>query len=227
MNTADNEFRTSLDVFPSYKGGRTCLYGGYVHEFAPEHPLCNRWGWVAQHRLVGEGIAGRPLLQHKDPSIRECVHHRDECRTNNDPSNLQVMTFSEHRSHHTRKRNEEFYAPKRPTAEQVAAALQGRSIKDAATLLGAHHQSLRNWYPELVAPRKRRSPTKLSNPHPDKLRILRAAAADPKIGLREAARLAGVSQKTVQNLCALHGWEWITKSKKGEVKRFYRGVPRD
>ena len=41
-----------LDVFPSYKGGRTCVYGGYVWEFRPGHHLQNDWGWVAQHRLV-------------------------------------------------------------------------------------------------------------------------------------------------------------------------------
>ncbi|MHC5826571.1 MAG: hypothetical protein ACYT04_64580, partial [Nostoc sp.] len=48
-------------VFPSYKGGHTTTYGGYVWEICPGHRLSNHWGFVAQHRLVAEDLLGRPL----------------------------------------------------------------------------------------------------------------------------------------------------------------------
>lgn len=43
-----------------------------------------------QHVVVMEVLIGRPLAPH------ECVHHKDENRSNNDPSNLELLTRSEH-----------------------------------------------------------------------------------------------------------------------------------
>lgn len=52
-----------------------------------------------EHRVVAEQILGRPLLP------GEIVHHRDHDKTNNDPSNLEVMTQSDHiRLHGPRRR---------------------------------------------------------------------------------------------------------------------------
>ena len=42
------------------------------------------------HRVVSEQVLGRKLLPN------EIVHHRDGDKWNNDPSNLVVMTQSEH-----------------------------------------------------------------------------------------------------------------------------------
>ena len=215
----------SYNEHPSYKGGYTVLHGGYVYEFAPDHPRRNMWGWVAQHRLIGEEIAGRPLVQHSDPRIRECVHHRDENRLNNDPSNLQVMTFSAHRRHHMKKRNEEYHEPRRPTRQQVQDALAGRSILDAATHLGVVHQSLRNWYPDILAPRKRKSPVRMDAPTEDEIEIVRRYAADPDAGLRECKAEAHMSYRTIGRLCEKLGIEWVKKTKKGEMKKTYRGRP--
>jgi hypothetical protein len=59
-----------------------------------------------QHVVVMEEIIGRPLLPN------ECVHHKDENRSNNSPENLELMTRAEHARHHAlenhvyRKRNE-------------------------------------------------------------------------------------------------------------------------
>lgn len=50
-----------------------------------------------QHVLVVEKIIGRRLM------ANECVHHKDEDKTNNDPSNLQLMTKSDHASHHAKE----------------------------------------------------------------------------------------------------------------------------
>lgn len=45
---------------------------------------------VKQHRFVMEGLLGRPLKSWED------VHHKDGCKHNNEPSNLQVISHGEH-----------------------------------------------------------------------------------------------------------------------------------
>lgn len=49
---------------------------------------------VKEHRIVAESIIGRPLTSD------EVVHHIDRNRQNNHPSNLRVMTQSEHMALH-------------------------------------------------------------------------------------------------------------------------------
>ena len=59
-----------------------------------------------QHVVIAEQQIGRPIKKN------EAVHHKDGNRGNNNASNLQVMTRSEHASHHAtenlknRKRND-------------------------------------------------------------------------------------------------------------------------
>ena len=50
-----------------------------------------------EHRLVAKAIVGRELLPD------EVVHHIDGNPKNNNPSNLKVMTRSEHMSYHMRE----------------------------------------------------------------------------------------------------------------------------
>lgn len=45
---------------------------------------------VKQHRWIMEGILGRPLEKWED------VHHKDGNKTNNSPSNLQLMSHGQH-----------------------------------------------------------------------------------------------------------------------------------
>lgn len=169
---------------------------------------------------------GRPLVQSDDPSLRECVHHKDEDRTNNDSSNLEVLTFSAHRSHHTRTRNEREFEPRRPSAEAVAEALRLHpTILAAAESLGMCHQTLRKHFPELLTPYKRRSPTKPHEPSSEQLAAIRAAAADPMVGEREAGRLVGLSPKTLRKVCDAFGIQWVRKSKAGMMKRTHGGKP--
>lgn len=49
-----------------------------------------------EHVLVAERILGRKLMHSDDPEADEIVHHIDLCKTNNDPSNLMVMTRATH-----------------------------------------------------------------------------------------------------------------------------------
>lgn len=50
-----------------------------------------------QHRVVMEKVLGRKLTS------KEIVHHKDENKHNNPPSNLEVMTQAEHAKYHFRK----------------------------------------------------------------------------------------------------------------------------
>ena len=51
-----------------------------------------------KHRIVAEEMLGRPLLP------EEVVHHIDHDKTNNDPSNLQIMTRADHARLHMLER---------------------------------------------------------------------------------------------------------------------------
>lgn len=72
---------------PNWTGGRQ-IQNGYV--------FLNVGGGrrVQEHRIIAEQKIGRKLL----PS--EVVHHIDGDKTNNDPSNLVVLTRAEHRALH-------------------------------------------------------------------------------------------------------------------------------
>jgi transposase-like protein len=212
-----------LNEFPTYKGGDTCVYGGYVWEFLPGHRLQNHWGWVAQHRLIGEDIAGRPLVQSADPEVRECVHHRDENRLNNDPSNLEVLTFSEHRSHHSRSRAERRQS--QISEEAVREALTGGNIKRAAKTLGIDYQTMRNRWPHLLAPYQRKSPLLFERLTPEQIEAIRRYAADPEKSMEDCALEVIGSYKTIASACKRLGIEWVRRSKQGEVKWTYRGQP--
>lgn len=191
-------------VFPSYKGGATTTYGGYVWEFVGPHPLANKWGFVAQHRLVGADLVERPLRK------GEVVHHRDNCRSNNDPTNLEVMTQAAHRAHHYAELADLLRIPVDAVALKDALAKTG-SVKGAARILGIGHTVLRRQYPELCAPHQRQSPTKIDDPR-DMDRI-RAFADDPDMGYREAAASLRMSAITIQRICKRQGWVWQKKSR--------------
>lgn len=75
---------------PSWKGGRRLRSDGYIAIWTAN-------GERLEHQVVMEGILGRPL----QPG--EIVHHRDECKSNNEPNNLMLMTQSEHIREHLPK----------------------------------------------------------------------------------------------------------------------------
>lgn len=75
------------------RGVQRIMPSGYAHLYEPEHPAASANGYVAVHRKVAYDAG---LLV--DPSNH--VHHRDGDKLNNELSNLEVLTASEHRRRH-------------------------------------------------------------------------------------------------------------------------------
>lgn len=81
-----------LDEHPNWSGGEYIDVKGY------RWVLCDDGSYVAEHRLVMEQKLGRRLKQD------EHVHHRNENKLDNRPSNLEVINSSEHAVYHNKKR---------------------------------------------------------------------------------------------------------------------------
>lgn len=98
-----------------WRGGVSMRHDGYRYALARWHPYASPSGYVLEHRLVME----RWLLQN-DPASRFLtytdghlvlspkfeVHHKDENRVNNDISNLECLTPSEHKALHNKRKRE-------------------------------------------------------------------------------------------------------------------------
>ena len=74
---------------------RSMTTDGYVRLHLPDHPLAGRDGWVLEHRAVA---FEHGLLT--GPTDRRHVHHRDETKTNNVVTNLEVLTPRRHANIH-------------------------------------------------------------------------------------------------------------------------------
>lgn len=164
-------------------------------EYSPDHPRASSAGRVFQHRLVMECVLGRLL----EPG--EQVHHKDHNRTNNDPSNLELVDPSAHATHHNDHRQ---YAGDRLTEQQVREALDGRTMIEAAEVLGVNQSTIRRNFDHLRP--KRRSPGEPLDP--ETLRLLAECAADPDVSLKEAGRRLGHSSQWVQKEKDRAGLEW-------------------
>lgn len=72
------------------------IISGYRYIYVPEHPksIGTRELYVAEHRLVMESIIGRYLTD------KEIVHHKNGDTLDNSPSNLEMMTTSDHAKLH-------------------------------------------------------------------------------------------------------------------------------
>lgn len=68
---------------------------GYYMYYLPNHHLANKTGTVYEHMLVAEAMLGREL------KAGEEVHHKDENRKNNSPTNLMVFkSNADHTAYH-------------------------------------------------------------------------------------------------------------------------------
>lgn len=183
---------------PSCRGGAAALnQQGYVLEYCPDHPRVNG-STVLQHRLVMECTLGRLLEPY------EVVHHLNGDRTDNRASNLQVLDARLHGLEHAEESRARQQAPLSPS--RVRRALRGRSTKEAAAALGVHHQTLRNRFDDLL--QKRRGP---GGEFPaDFVEKARAAAADPRTGVRAASQSLNVAVATLRACCRIHEIPWTS-----------------
>lgn len=195
------------EVLTPYTGGHTAILDGYIYELCPHHPSASKWGFVAQHRLVVERNQGWFLPSYLD------VHHIDEIKTNNSLENLHVCTRSEHRKLHLQ--TGPHHSQKHLTEDGVREALQKfGSVKPAAAFLGVDHQTLRNRFPELLAPYLRRSPTHIDNP--EAIELVRMYGPDKRYGYKEIAEMTGMSAQTVDRICRKHKIPWNKKAMRKE-----------
>ena len=87
---------------PNWRGGRKITSSGYVLLYCPIAVGANPTGYILEHRLVLQGVLGRPM------KTTEAVHHKDGNRANNHPENLKVMLRGNHAALHltcTEERN--------------------------------------------------------------------------------------------------------------------------
>lgn len=92
-----------------WKGG-VVRHKGYVMIFRPDHPRASSSGYVNRSWLVAEAMLGRPLR------AGEIVHHKNQDRGDDRPSNLEVL---ESQSAHIRHHNIGSRRPRKLTVEQV------------------------------------------------------------------------------------------------------------
>lgn len=157
---------------------------GYLAEFEPDHPSSTRFGLVFQHRLVAEHVLGRFLTR------QECVHHENEVKTNNDPSNLWVFpSTSAHQRHH--KRSSPRYSQELATRLLPLAADERVSFLEASRALGVSKPVLKylldaNGIPWVDA----------QSSHLAETQVREALAGR---STKEAARLLGVNHQTLRN----------------------------
>jgi len=72
--------------------------GKYLYAVVPEHPRANEHGYVLAHRVVLENKIQRMLEPYED------VHHKNENKHDNRPSNLEIKTRGEHQRYHMKIR---------------------------------------------------------------------------------------------------------------------------
>ena len=77
---------------------------GYQYVYTMDKSLSKN-GWVSEHRLIAEWVAGRKL----EPN--EVVHHVNFVKHDNRPENLRIMDDADHRRYHTEILNGKKWAP--------------------------------------------------------------------------------------------------------------------
>jgi len=97
------------------------------------------------HRLIMEEHLGRPLESHEE------VHHKDENKRHNEPSNFELTSKSEHSKHHapekfpydaTGSRNSQSKLTEEMVREIILKVNEERDIQPVADEYGVHYVSI-------------------------------------------------------------------------------------
>jgi len=78
----NNFYKKTGKFHPTWEGGKKHRPDGYIRVLNPQHPYCEKDGYILEHRLIMEKHLGR-YLKHE-----EVVHHKDRNPSNNKYSNL-------------------------------------------------------------------------------------------------------------------------------------------
>ena len=194
-----------------YTGGNIVTYGHYVYELCPKHPMANPWGYVPQHRLIVERALGRFLQS------SELIHHKNGNKTDNRLDNLQVVSRAEHQAIHQQLKRLKSHDNMQYSV--VKELLENHGIKYTAKHFGVVVETLRRHFPELTKNYVRRSPTQIDDPAA--IETVKLYAPDNRFGLREVAKLTGISARTIRRICDKNGISWVKKSKVGECHSTY------
>lgn len=105
-NDKNHQFGLKGDLNKSFKGNEI-IHHNYIYEYCPNHPKCDKYGRVRQHRLIIEKnhiLFNDLYFEYIDNQyiLKEIydVHHIDENKSNNELNNLKILTRSEHTSLH-------------------------------------------------------------------------------------------------------------------------------
>lgn len=105
-----HRFETDASKNPNWRGGRRICSNGYISIYCPDHPNASVRKTMYEHQLVMEAHIGRYLEK------GEVVHHIDGDKSNNDISNLLLLSSSDHAKLH---------AILKRSAERMKAAAKG------------------------------------------------------------------------------------------------------
>ena len=90
---------------PNWRGGRFIDGYGYIFILKPDHPRADLRGYVKEHILIMEEYLSRIAGGQIYITLPWIVHHINENKSDNRFINLQLMTSSEHKSLHMKRRN--------------------------------------------------------------------------------------------------------------------------
>ena len=104
---------------------------GYVLAMIKEHPYVNKKGYVYYHRVVMENYLKRFLKEN------EIVHHVDENKSNNEITNLKLMSREEHTNKHALERGKHIVVLKYPNCGKIFTTPKNESFLSKHTKYNA------------------------------------------------------------------------------------------
>jgi|SRR5687768_12156885 len=90
----NGRIRKYINGHNSFKTLRCKSTAGYILIYKPDHPKCNKDGYIFEHRLVWEQHHNVCLLPHIE------IHHINDKHYDNRIENLEALTKREHRIKH-------------------------------------------------------------------------------------------------------------------------------